>query len=134
MGGQGSGQRPGGGQLKPHRAQLPRKLRPGWLKRMDQRSRIAQTLHARLAEIGGDLGGIEDLTGIQRSLLERFIHAEALAAQIEERARDGCEFDVSQYLAIADRVLRIGQTLGLHRKAKRVPSLAEKLAEQEGAQ
>jgi len=94
---------------------------------MDQRSRIARALHERLAVIGDDLGGLPELSGIQRSLLDRFVHAEALAAQIEERARKGEPFDTGQYLAVVDRVLRLGQTLGLHRKAKRVPTLAERL-------
>jgi hypothetical protein len=129
MGGPGSGPPSGSGQLKPHKARLPKRQRPGWLKRMDQRSRIAQMLHSRLATISDDLGGLPELTGIQASLLERFVHAEALAAQIEERARNGSEFDVAQYLAITDRVLRLGVALGLHRKAKRVPTLPEYIAQ-----
>lgn len=99
---------------------------------MDQRSRVARALHERLAVIGDDLGGIDQMSGIQRSLLERFIHAEALAVEIEDRARKGEPFDTGQYLTIVDRVLRIGQTLGLHRKAKQVPTLAERLAAEAG--
>lgn len=114
------------------RSVLPRRARPGWLRRMDQRSRVARALHDRLLVIGDDLGGLAELSGIQRSLLDRFLHAEALAAQIEERARNGEPFDTGQYLAIVDRVLRLGSTLGLQRKAKRVPTLAERLAAEGG--
>jgi hypothetical protein len=101
---------------------------------MDQRSRVARALHDRLAVIGDDLGGLGELSGIQRSLLDRFIHVEALATQIEDRARAGESFDTGQYLAVVDRVLRLGMALGVSRKAKRVPTLAEVLAQQSGPQ
>lgn len=114
------------------RTVVPRAARPGWLQRMDQRSRVARALHDRLAVIGDDLGGLTELTGIQRSLLDRFVHAEALATQIEDRARAGEPFDTGQYLAVVDRVLRLGQALGLQRKAKRVPTLAERLGAEGG--
>lgn len=126
MGGKGSGV------SRKRRFVVPRAVRPGWLKRMDQRSQLARALNERLAVIGEDLGGLAELSGIQRSLLERFIHAEALVQEIEDRARKGEPFNTGQYLAITDRVLRIGQTLGLHRKAKRVPTLAERLADETG--
>lgn len=118
MGGPGSG-------VSRKRTTVPAAAQPGWLRRMDRRSRDARALSTRLATIGEDLGGLDQLSGIQRSLLERFIHAEALAVRIEENARTGKAFDSAQYLAVVDRVLRLGQALGLHRKAKRVPSLRE---------
>lgn len=110
------------------RVTVPKYARPGWLRRMDQRSRTARALSTRLVGIADDLGGLDHLSGIQRSLLERFIHAEALAVNLEENARDGTEFDIGHYLAVVDRVVRLGQTLGLTRVAKRVPSLQELLS------
>ncbi len=92
---------------------------------MDRRFALARSLEQRMLTIGDDLGGLDTLSGIQRSLLERFIHVEALAVKIEGTARAGEPFDTSQYLAAVDRVLRLGQTLGLHRVPKRTPSLAE---------
>lgn len=126
MGGQGSG-------ISRKRTMVPRRSRPRWLKRMDQRSAVARAMHERLATIGDDLGGLDQMSGIQRSILERFIHTEALAAEVEKAVRDGEPFDCGKYLAITDRVLRLGQTLGLNRKAKRVPSLAE-LVQEDGPQ
>jgi len=111
------------------RTAVPRAAQPGWLKRMDQRSRVARALHERLAIIGEDLGGLDQLSGIQRSLLERFLHAEALAAELEERARNGQPFDVGRYLAITDRVVRLAHSLGLQRRPRNAKTLAEVLAE-----
>jgi hypothetical protein len=107
------------------RAVVPKYARPGWLRRMDQRSRAARALSTRLLGIADDLGGLEHLSGIQRSLLERFIHAEALAVSLEESARGGEEFELAHYLAVVDRVVRLGMTLGLTRAAKRMPTLRE---------
>lgn len=120
----------GQGRLAPRKARLPRQMRPGWLRRMDQRTLVAKSLHERLAGIAADMGGMDSLSCIQHSLLERFIHTEAVAAQIEERARNGEEFDLGQYLAVVDRVQRLGATLGLHRIARKVPTLQEYLSSQ----
>jgi hypothetical protein len=115
----------GQGRLTPRKARLPRQMRPGWLKRMDQRTLVAKSLHDRMAGISDDLGGMAELSCIQHSILERFIHSEAIAQQIEERARNGQEFDLGQYLAVVDRVQRLGQTLGLRRVAKQLSPLEQ---------
>ncbi len=124
MGGKGSGQ-----QTSVRAKRLPRTLRPGWMKRMDQRFRVARQLNERLAGVGTDLGGLEQLTTIERAMVERFIHTDALASQIEERARSGQAFDVGQYLTVVDRVLRIGQVLGTQRRARPLPRALEYAAQ-----
>jgi hypothetical protein len=129
MGGPGSGH-------SSKRTTLPRAARPGWLKRMDGRSTLTRELHERLAAIADDLGGLDQVSAIERSLIERFIHSEGLAAQIEEAARDGEDFDCARYLALVDRVVRIAQALGLRRRMKPTEDLhaymRRKAAEKEG--
>jgi hypothetical protein len=95
---------------------------------MDQRSSLARQLHSRLLGISDDQGGSEAMSVIARSLAERYVHAEALAVAIEARAAAGEQFDTPQYLAILDRLARLGQALGLERKARPVQSLAEYIA------
>ena len=117
MGGSGSGV------LSPRRIRLPRKFRPGWLRQIDQRTRVAQQLNERMAGIADDLGGLEALSTIQRALLERFVHVDALASQAETQVRSGQPIDLARYLALTDRVWRLGTTLGMHRAPKPRASL-----------
>jgi hypothetical protein len=108
------------------RRTLPRVARPGWLKRMDQRSRIARALHDRLALIGDDLGGLDAMSGLTRSVLERFVHVEALLQQHEQSAREGKAFDMQAYLALYDRVLRTASTLGFERRKRGITPFSER--------
>ena len=119
----------GQGRLSPRKAKLPRHLRPGWLKRMDQRLSQAKQLNERMAGIGNDLGGLDNLSAIENVLVEKLVHVNALASQIEERARAGQPFDVNQYLCVVDRVLRLGQVLGTQRRARPVPRALEYAAQ-----
>jgi len=121
MGGRGSG-------VTRKRTTLPKRVRPGWLKRMDQRSRVARGLHDRLHQIGDDMGGADNMPALARSLTERFVHVEALVQQHEQAAREGKPFDTQAYLALLDRVVRIASTLGLERRARPVPNLHEYMA------
>jgi hypothetical protein len=116
MGGKNSG-------VSRKRRTLPKHARPGWLTRMDQRSAPARAMHESLLAVGDQLGGDENITPIARMLLTRLIHADALAQTIEETAREGKAIDVGQYLAITDRVQRLGTALGLARRAKPVENL-----------
>lgn len=115
------------------RRTLPKSARPGWLTKMDQRSAPARAMQEALIAVGDQLGGEENITPIARMLLTRLIHADALAQTIEETARDGKAIDVSQYLAITDRVVRLGNALGLSRRAKPVQDLHAYMAAQAAA-
>lgn len=129
VGGKGSG---GARPVNPRKAQLPAKYRPGWLKRMDQRSEIARALNGRLIEITQQLGGFDDLSPMELSLIDRWIHIEAMASQFELRVREQQmkPAEVPTYLALVDRLHGIGKSLGLRRKARRVPTLREIAQEQ----
>jgi hypothetical protein len=128
MGGKGSGK------LNPRKATLPRRMRPGWLKRMDQRSLVARGLLMRLSEVTVQLTGDTDpnaLSPIERSLAERWIHIEAMAMAMEIDLRAGTPIEVPSYLSAVDRLHSIGKTLGLKRKAKAVRSLAQLVSDPE---
>jgi hypothetical protein len=110
------------------RKTLPARARPGWLKRGDGRSQIYRALHDRLAELGEQYGGLESLSAMERSLIERVIHVEALIGQFEIHMRAGKTVDVQRYLALIDRLHGIGKTLGLKRVAKPTETLHGALA------
>jgi hypothetical protein len=95
---------------------------------MDQRSRVARALHDRLQAIGADFGGLDELSALQRSLLERAVHVEGLIEQHEARIRQGGEFNPADYLALLDRLVRLSVTLGIERRAKPLQDLRTYLA------
>jgi hypothetical protein len=47
--------------------------------------------------------------------------------QHETRVREGQPLDLQSYLALLDRLSRLATTIGLERRAKRLPSLQEYL-------
>ncbi|MBS0375322.1 MAG: hypothetical protein JSR73_12145 [Proteobacteria bacterium] len=112
--------------MNPAKTVLPTKARPGWLTKMDQRSALARALLARLSAVEAQLG---ELTPIERSLAERWIHMEAMTIRMETDMRDGKDFDVGKYLATIDRLHGLARTLGLKRRANSAKTLAQLVAE-----
>ena len=100
----------------------------------------AETL-ARLADrryaIEQDLGGADALSEISRDLLARYVEtsvvAEFLAGVLVGSGpltpRGRTRSALSAYLQVIDRQHRLAGGLGLERRAKRVPSLAEVMAD-----
>ncbi len=111
------------------RTTLPARVRPGWLKRGDGRTQIFRALHERLAQLSEQYGGVENLSPVERSLVERFIHVEALAGQSEAKLRDGKHIDVGSYLSSVDRLHSLAKTMGLKRRSAPVVPLSERLAD-----
>lgn len=109
------------GGIRRKRIKLPKAARAGWMSRQDNRERDARERNAHYVSIATDLGGIENLSMLKRSLLERFIHAQAIVAQIEGDMRECRSVDIAHYVMVTDRVIRLAQALGLDRVAKRVP-------------
>ncbi|QTP55426.1 hypothetical protein HNO51_12485 [Billgrantia sulfidoxydans] len=104
---------------------------PGWLSTLDGRTGIAQTMRSRYAAMTSDLGGAESLSYAQRSLVERALWLEYWLQQQEVELAEGKEFDVSRWIQAANGLQGILAKLGLERKARDVPSLADYLAARE---
>lgn len=112
--------------LERHKRQtVPTLYRPNFMALMDGRLEITKALHARYDAIATDLGGIDALSTIQRSLLERFIWLEASVSKLE--AEMGTASDAVLAAAIMDKwtracasLLNFAKTLGLHRIKKKV--------------
>jgi hypothetical protein len=110
------------------RKTLPARARPGWLKRGDGRSVLYRALHTRLAELGEQYGGLDALSAMERSLIERVVHVEALIGQAELQMRSGKQVSIQNYLALVDRLHGIGKTLGLKRVVKQAEKLHDYMA------
>jgi len=103
------------------RVRVPRKFRLGWLDRGDKRTREYRRVVARLAELIQHLGGVDELTAIERTLVERLAHVEVLAARVEIAVRSGKEptpLALQQYFSAVDRCVKLSALLGLQRRAR----------------
>jgi hypothetical protein len=109
----------------------PKDFTPGWLDQLDGRTGIAQTMRARYAAMTSDLGGAESLSYAQRSLAERALWLEYWLQTQEQELAKGKEFDVSRWIQAANGLQGILAKLGLERKARDVPNLADYLASRE---
>ena|SRR6266576_3732540 len=56
---------------------------PGFLTKLDQRTELCRMLRERFDSIASDLGGVDQLSRIKSSLLERFLWLEAVLGKIE---------------------------------------------------
>ena len=104
---------------------MPKRYRPGVIKRMDQRSVIARELQGDFDAVADvHRGGVENLTPLDCMLIESLVFANAWRRRMEEAAINTKTLDVPKYVALIDRVHGIAKTIGLKRAMKDIPSLA----------
>lgn len=99
------------------------RYRHGWLSTLDGRETLTQELRARYETICSDLGGVDSLSYMQRSLVERGLWLERWLALQERELGEGKEFDVSRWIQAANSLQGIYKSLGLERRARDVPTL-----------
>ena len=116
-------------------------LRHGLYSRQMREALLPEQAEARaaLAEqrkaIEDDLGGADALSALTRDLVGRYVelrlvceflaHQLATVGPLTGKGRQRAA--LTAYLAVVDRLNRLAVSLGLERKAKRVPTLAEVL-------
>jgi len=94
----------------------------------DRRSKEVRRALNRMRVIADDLGGQSELSQVQIDLLERYAWACHWLERIEDIVLKGGKIPPAQWYALVNVQTRIAQMLGLERKARRVPSLAEYLS------
>lgn len=112
---------------------VPNKFAQGWLQELDSRTAIAREMRQRYSEVCADLGGVDSLSYMQRSLVERALWLEYWLANQERELAEGKDFDVSRWIQAANGLQGIYSRLGLERKAKEAPTLGEYLAKREAS-
>ncbi|OLO10633.1 hypothetical protein BTW10_13075 [Chromohalobacter japonicus] len=113
---------------------IPEKFAPGYMGDLDGRTGIAQMMRERYASMTSDLGGPENLSYAQRSLVERALWLEFWLQRQEVELAKGESFDVGKWVQAANGLQGILTKLGLERKAKDVPNLSDYLAQRGGKQ
>ena len=110
-----------------------KKFTTGWLLELDKRTALAQVMLERYRAFTDDLGGADNLTYSQRSLVERALHLEYWLAQQERALIEGADFDVGKWVQATNSLQGILSKLGLNRQAKDVTSLRDYLHAREAS-
>lgn len=104
---------------------LPRRYQPGFLRRMDRRTSFSKRLRAVFNRVVEDLGGEDQLSTIQLTLVERFAWLKAHLQLLEdEMAKSSDDLDpktVAQWVQSNNCLMGLAKTLGLKR-AKAAPT------------
>lgn len=111
--------------MQPKYKQVPSKYSQGWLTELDGRTSIAGEIRERYAEVCNDLGGVDGLSYMQRSLIERSLWLEYWLASQERELATGADFDVGKWTQACNSLQGIYGRLGLHRQARQVPNLTD---------
>ncbi|XKH00784.1 hypothetical protein LG325_11915 [Marinobacter nauticus] len=114
----------------PKRDEIPTAYSPDWLERLDGRTRLAQAVNQRYQALTADLGG--DLSYQRRSLCKQVVWIEAVIEQQHAALSRGEDIDHGRLSNYVNTLIGLLKTIGLDRKAKDVPDLAEYLAKREG--
>jgi hypothetical protein len=95
---------------------------------IDGRTKAARLIRDITAEIVTDLGGVDQLSGVQKELVKRFATMCAVASEMEARAAMGEELDVPRFTTLSNALRRIAADLGLKRVPRDITTLAEHVA------
>jgi hypothetical protein len=99
---------------------------------LDGRTTVAKQFDAIALGIAQDLGGEDQLSTIQKHLVEAFAGAAVVLNDINTRAMSGVEaIDLLAYSTAVSTLVRVASKIGLRRVPKdRTPSLSEILREE----
>jgi hypothetical protein len=127
------GQRPTKAIAAVVRGRAKRKLKhyvPTRLKKMDGRTQDARFLKAAVIQLCEDLGGMNELSTVQRHMVGELAWQMARLQRLKaEQIRSG-QFDDARYSAVLNSFNGLARTLGIERKARRVMSAQELIAKE----
>lgn len=113
---------------------LPDDYSADWIQRLDGRTRLAQAVRQRYAELTTDLGGHDALSYQRRSLAKRALWQEAVIEQMESALARGEDVDLGRMTQSVNSLQGLYKTLGLDRVAKPVDSITDIIAKHRAAQ
>jgi hypothetical protein len=111
----------------PHRASRPQLLTRDAL---DQRTNAFKLFDRLVVDIEQDLGGRDQLSTIERALVEAFAGAAVTLHNLNTRLALGESIDLGQHAQAVSAMVRVASRLGLQRRAKDIgPTLGDILRE-----
>jgi len=123
--------RPASGPVNKARRRAHRRALPQLLVRadLDGRSNAAKAFDRLARAIEIDLGGRDQLSAIALTLIEAYVGAAIVLADLNTRLALGQPIDHAQHAQAVSAMVRVAAKLGLQRRSRDVtPSLAEYLA------
>jgi len=97
--------------------------------RLDKRTVLGRAVVDRYEAVMSDLGGIEALSTVKRSLVRRFTWFEVMLEGFECRMASGESIDLGAWTQCCNSWLGLAKALGLDRRAKPARSLREIMGE-----
>jgi len=102
---------------------VPGKFQQHFLAKMDARYGLVKELKSSYEELTNDLGGLDGLSHIKRTLAERFVWLSAVLRGIESRISEGDEVQSAELLGRWIQGLNslsgLAKTLGIERLARK---------------
>ncbi|POP52983.1 hypothetical protein [Zhongshania marina] len=98
----------------------PHKLSGNWIKDLDGRTELAQTMRANYLEMTNHLGGDGVLSYSQRALVEQALWLQYWLRQENAKMANGGEYDVGKVTAASNSLQGILMKLGLRKQARDV--------------
>jgi hypothetical protein len=92
---------------------------------IDGRSSAAQQFDAIADGITADLGGVDQLSTVQKHLVEAFAGAALSVNDLNMKLLLGKEIDILEQSTAISTLVRVASRIGLHRVARDVTSLGE---------
>lgn len=108
---------------------VPEKFKPGYIDGIDRRTKVGAIMRARWQEFTDDLGGADQLSYAQRSLVERALWLEYWLQAQEAALGEGRvqDFDSGQWVQATNSLQGIFTRLGLHRRQKELKDISDYL-------
>jgi hypothetical protein len=124
---------PADGPVPPRRRPPHRRTRPQLLTRaeLDGRTNAAKAFDRLVSEIEADLGGRDQLSAIELTLIEGYAGAAVALQDMNARRALGQPIDLAEHSQVASTMVRIASRLGLRKRMRDVtPSLGDILNEE----
>jgi hypothetical protein len=96
---------------------------------LDQRTAVAKSFDKLASEISADLGGLSELTAIEKALIEGFCGAAVVLQSLNTKLALGEAIDLAQHAAVCSSLVRIASKIGLSRRSRVVSGIVEAGAE-----
>lgn len=100
-------------------ATLPDRYSNDWLKRLDKRTKVAQAVLAKIAQLEEDAGGAESVATVKRSLIRHAVWLDAIVEGFEMRLAAGEAADVGALTQALNSLVGLYRLIGLERKPKK---------------
>ena len=110
---------------RPKTTTLPEKFQTGFLSKLDGRYELAKELKASYSELCDDLGGLENLSHVKRTLAERFCWLSAILRSVEmqiaeSKGKDDSGQLLARWIQGLNSLCGLSKCLGLQRQTRKV--------------